>query len=433
MDGTVQEVSVCIEGGRIAEVRRIPPGLSEAGEVHRISKGFILPGAIDAHVHMRDPGLTRKEDLRTGTISAAFGGVTTVLDMPNTIPPTCDRNSLDDKDSIAREKAYIDFGLYLAVDSAMGPEKAASYFLGKDKVRPVGMKAFLGETTGSHPFGPIEDLSRFGPMISGAGIPLAAHSEDGAMFGRTIPPDKDNGVLAWHDSVRSTAAEASAVSRAVAALGHHSRSFHILHVSSAEGLEAARDSGATLEATPHHLLLDIKWGERNLEREAHCKVNPPLRDTTDRAALWAALSDGRITTLGSDHAPHLLSEKEDAGRSPSGIPGVETMVPLMLAKVVEKKLGIERLIDLICTNPARRFGLAAKGSISAGKDADLSVFDPAEMRRVRGEDLHSKCGWTPYEGFSGCFPTRVYSRGELIVEGAEQGARGGRGRNVVPS
>jgi dihydroorotase len=431
MDGTVQDIAVCIEDGIIADVRRIAPDLSSAGEVHRIDRGFILPGAIDSHVHLRDPGSTKKEDFGTGTASAAFGGVTTVLDMPNTVPPVIDQRSLGEKDSIASGKALVDYGLYIAVDSGMGPDKVGSFFLDRSGTRPVAMKAFLGETTGSLSFGRMDGLQALGRVASGSGAPIAVHAEDGDLFMRMPPPERDKGVLSWHAASRPASSEASAIRKALAAIAPNPPALHVLHVSSAEGLEAASGSGCTMEATPHHLLLDVKWGERTLEREALCKVNPPLRTTDDRAALWRAVSDGRVAVLGSDHAPHLPSEKEEAGRSPSGIPGVETMVPLMMEKVRERKLGIERLIELVCITPAKRFNLTAKGSISVGKDADLSVYDPGETRKVRGEDMHTKCGWTPYEGFSASFPTRVYSRGELIVEGDVMTARLGRGRNVA--
>jgi dihydroorotase len=176
--------------------------------------------------------------------------------------------------------------------------------------------------------------------------------------------------------------------------------------------------------------MDIRWAEANLENEALAKVNPPIRTTGDRAKLWEALLDGRVLTIGSDHAPHLLEEKDQGVRSPSGIPGVETMGPLLMSKVKRRELPLERFVQVLCSSPAKRFGLFRKGSISVGMDADIAVFDPSNERKVRAEDLHSRCGWTPYEGMQAIFPEAVYSRGERIVESSEATFRPGRGRNV---
>lgn len=428
-EGSLHDAAVCIEEGAIKEIRNTAP--SASGERHDLGRMILLPGLIDTHVHFRDPGHTAKEDFSTGTASAAFGGVTTVLDMPNNSPPTRDLRSFAEKADDVRSKAHIDHGLYMGLDEGSSAEELIACLLGRDRgERPCAFKAFLGESTGSLSFGPIGGLSAWAPFLSGNRSVLAIHAEDGSLFSKKIVSETDPDILDRHDRQRPPAAEASAVRQALEAMGAASQSLHVLHVSSGEGLDAVKGSGCTLEATPHHLLLDIRWGEKSLENQAMCKVNPPLRRTSDRAALWKALLDGTITTLGSDHAPHLPSEKEKGILSPSGIPGVETMGPLMLQKVKERKLPLERFMELLCEAPAKRFSMPGKGALMPGMDADLVVIDPSLSRRIRSEDLHSRCGWTPYEGFDGVFPIRTYSRGELIVENDVLCSKGGRGRNL---
>ncbi len=212
-------------------------------------------------------------------------------------------------------------------------------------------------------------------------------------------------------------------------MGDHSDILHLLHISSSEGMKEAAGTNATIEVTPHHLLLDVKNCERMLEEESLAKVNPPLRTSKDRAVLWEHINNGRVDTLGSDHAPHEIDLKL-SGDPPSGIPGVETMVPLMLLKVKERKLSLERLIELTSSNPARRLGLQSRGRISEGLIADLNIVDMKEEKKIRGENLHSKCGWTPYEGLNGIFPRMVIARGELIIENEVACSKMGRGKPI---
>ncbi|MDG6223929.1 MAG: dihydroorotase [Candidatus Thermoplasmatota archaeon] len=428
-EGSLHDAAICIEEGVIKEIRNT--ATSSSGERDDLGRLLLLPGLIDTHVHFRDPGHTAKEDFSTGTASAAFGGVTTVLDMPNNSPPIRDIRSFAEKSVDVRSKAHIDHGLYMGLDEGSSAEELIACLLGGDRsARPCAFKAFLGESTGSLSFGPIGGLSAWTSLLSGTGSVLAIHAEDDSLFSKAAAGEADPDILDRHDRRRPPAAEASALRQALKAVGPASQSLHVLHVSSEEGLGAVRGSGCTLEATPHHLLLDIKWGERSLENQAMCKVNPPLRRTLDRAALWKALLDGTISTLGSDHAPHLPSEKERGILSPSGIPGVETMGPLMLQKVKERKLPLERFMELLSEAPAKRFSMPGKGALKPGMDADIVVIDPSFSKRIRSEDLHSRCGWTPYEGFEGVFPIRTYSRGELIVENDVLCSKGGRGRNL---
>ncbi|MGA1820251.1 MAG: dihydroorotase [Thermoplasmatota archaeon] len=430
-DGALVEAYICMEGRWIAKVRRTLPGSGEYSELHRAGKGAVLPGAIDTHVHFRDPGMTAKEDFRTGSISAAFGGVTTVIDMPNTKPPTVDRTSLLQKEEIASRSSVIDYGLNLAILNGSDLLAVDTLARGKGDVpAPAGLKAFLGETTGSLVLDPISSLSRWAPVIDAAGVVLALHAEDGSLFQRIKDPEREKAVLSAHDRSRPAEAEAEAIRKAVEALGSSSERAHILHVSTEKGIEAAASTNASVELTPHHLLLDVKWGERNLEFQGMGKVNPPLRGPSDRAALWKAIADGKVTSVGSDHAPHLLDEKTNGLLSPSGMPGVETMAPLMLNEVSKGRIGLDTFVELCSAGPARRYSIAGRGGIEEGGIADLMIVDLKDPRKIRGDDLHSKCGWTPYENMTGIFPRAVFSRGELLIDGENLCAKPGRGRNI---
>ncbi len=422
---------ICVKNGRIADIKRSSPGMGTMGEHHRLGRALVLPGAIDTHVHLRDPGLTHKEDFTTGSISAAFGGVTSVIDMPNTKPPTIDQRSLGEKDLIASSRSVIDYGLDLAI--LEGSDLVAVDLLlngGGGTPPPSGLKAFLGESTGSVVYGSIDKLSVWAPLLERTGCVLSLHAEDGDLFERIDDPERVRSVLDKHNWSRPAAAEESAVLKATQALGGQIENAHFLHISTEKGLRAAGNSGATVEVTPHHLLLDIKGAERNLEEQSMAKVNPPIRTTDDRAALWNGIKDGIVTTLGSDHAPHTPEEKSRGMLSPSGMPGVETMMPLLILEFSKRKIGLDKLVELTSQAPARRFGLRERGSLRKGFLADMAVYDLSSTRKVRGEELHSKCGWSAYEGVEAVFPLRVYSRGELIIEDESLAGKPGRGRNI---
>ena len=428
---SIVDAFVCIKDQRIFKIRRTMPGSGEYGEAHRSPRSIILPGAIDTHVHFRDPGSTAKEDFTTGSVSAAFGGVTTVVDMPNTRPPTIDQATLLGKEQIASRGSVIDYGLNLAIFNGSDLLAVDTLFRGKGEVpAPAGLKAFLGETTGSLVLDPISSLSKWAVLLGETGAVMALHAEDGSLFEPARNPEKRKGVLAEHHRTRPPVAEAEAIRKAVDALGGHANMAHVLHVSTEKGLETASVSSATVEVTPHHLLLDVKWGERTLENEAMGKVNPPLRTASDRSVLWKGIFEGKVQTVGSDHAPHLLEEKMDGLLSPSGIPGVETMIPLLLNEVAGRRLDLGMLVKLVSSGPAERYSLPGRGALREGNFADLMIVDMRSPRRIRSDDLHSKCGWTPYEGMPGIFPSRVYSRGELLVEDENLSARPGRGRNI---
>jgi dihydroorotase len=404
--GKLQQVCIGVEHGRIARVSK-----NLKGERHMdFNDRLILPGAIDVHTHMREPGMTRKEDFATGTVSAAFGGVTCVFDMPNTKPPTLMRDDVIEKKEAAWKKAWVDFGLMGGISDSSNPQRIADHV--------IAFKMFMSSTTGSVLLAQDREVARAMDLVRPTGKVVSVHAEDERI---NLDHKRVEKSIKDHAEARPPSSEASAIERLVP---HSSRnSVNICHVSSREGLDALAKGSFSSEATPHHLLLDLG----SCSRKGYCKVNPPLRSKEDREALFAAFASGRISMLASDHAPHTVEEKEqDFDFVPSGVPGVETSFPLMMMLVKRDLLRLDVLLKAACETPAQRFGLN-KGFIEEGRDADLMVLDPRDLCTVSSKRLHSKCGWTPFEGYDAILPQAVLLRGQLLVEdGGLVGERDGR-------
>jgi len=395
-----------IENGRIRAIKK-----QLRGDEH-IDFGdmLILPAAIDPHVHFRDPGLTKKEDFQTGTVSAAFGGVSCVLDMPNTIPPTLTSRSLEEQAATVSKKAWVDYGLLGGTSPKTDPAAISKGV--------AGYKLFMSSTTGNLLVADDDDVSEIVSSVSGTGKVLCVHAEDEGMIGNAQEMD-----LIEHGRNRPASAEASAIIKLSRIRG--AGSIHICHVSSKQGLDALANLPFTKEVAPHHLLLDKRSKLRSFG-----KVNPPLRDKEDREAVFDAFGSGRIDVLASDHAPHTIEEKEqEFSDAPSGMPGVETGLPLLLALVKKNQLRLDIVVKAACERPAEIFGLN-KGKIEVGRDADLIAVDSKNVMRIAARNLHSKCGWTAFEGWEAMFPHATFLRGVKIVE--EGGLVGERiGRDVI--
>jgi dihydroorotase len=402
--GKLQQCCIGIEHGRISKVRKVLKGERHLDYGTRL----ILPSAIDVHTHMREPGMTKKEDFATGTTAAAFGGVTCIFDMPNTVPPAIMRSDLLDKKSVIAKKAWVDYGLFGGVSDASHPMRTAK--------EVVGFKIFMSSTTGSVLVSEDKDIRRALLAIQPLNKVVSVHAEDNHMIGKGEVED-----LKGHERNRPIGAEVSAIQR-LSELDPGAR-INVCHVTSSAGADALK-KGFTSEATPHHLLLDIESESR---RKAYAKVNPPLRRRVEREALFKAFVEGRISMLASDHAPHTIEDKEqELFAAPSGCPGVETGFPVMMALTKHETLPLRRLIEAACEVPARTFGLN-KGIIQPGKDADLMVLDPRDLRPIQVRKLHSKCGWSLFEGRDAIFPQAVFLRGSLLIEdGGLVGERSGR-------
>ena len=426
-DGKLVERNICISDGRISRIQVLEPSNGEYDSMRRMGRRIILPGALDLHTHMREPGSGKEEDISSGTASAAFGGVCAVIDMPNTHPPTVDRKSFLEKKERAGSSAHVDIGLNVALLDGTDPAGLRTIL---EDPYLAGFKVFLGESTGSLVLRNHGRLMQFVRELKANGLFISIHAEDGSLFRSRVGGGGD--ILERHLLRRPAEAELSAVRIVYRELKGNEDMVHFLHISSASGLEEAVRGNATVEVTPHHLLLDVKKCQRSLENGALAKVNPPIRTSEDRARLWQGIRSGEVSTIGSDHAPHLLEEKEGED-PPSGMPGVETMVPLLLMEVKRRALELGKLQELVSEGPAKRAGLPGRGALMEGFIADLFVIDMNRVGKVRADDLHSRCGWSAYEGMEAIFPEMVMARGDVIVEDENLCSRPGRGRGLRES
>ncbi|MCJ2562919.1 MAG: dihydroorotase [Candidatus Thermoplasmatota archaeon] len=399
--GSLQDCCISVENGRITEIKRTLKG----DEKLRFG-GIILPAGIDLHVHFREPGLTRKEDFLSGTTAAACGGITCAFDMPNTLPPATTPERMEEKVAAVERKAFVDFGLYagLTEESDLGglAETATAF------------KMYMAASEGDLAVGDFSKLLGLKEELSAAGKFISIHCEDPGHI-RAGKAKR----LEDHLASRPDSAEVGGIEMAEQLKGLR---IHVAHISSERGLTSLAGTGFTSEVTPHHLFLNV-----NCDLGAFAKVNPPLRHKHDQNALWQAFVDGRIDIVASDHAPHTADEKEAGFDSaPAGMPGVETTIPLLLERVRRGNLPLERFVNTICERPAEMLSLK-KGRIEVGYDADMIAVDLKRPRRIRADDLHSKCGWTPFEGMSGVFPQTTIFRGEQIVrDGTVIGKPSGR-------
>jgi dihydroorotase len=402
LSGRFERVCIGITEGRIA---RIAKSL-EGDKVYRFENKMVLPAAIDAHVHFREPGMTHKEDFATGSLAALHGGVTCAFDMPNTRPHTTTVEALKEKRDFASSKSLVDFGLFAGI--AKGVDVPA---LSKGA---IGFKLYMGGTTGDMLVPSLDSVKPELEAVAATKKVLAVHAEDERL--RKKEPEKD---LNDHLRNRVNECETSAIRRLRESAKE--KRIHICHVSAKDSL-ALIGNGFTSEVTPHHLLLD-----KDARLGAMGKVNPPLRRREDRQALFMALKQGAFDIIASDHAPHTIEEKqEDFEYAPSGMPGVETMAPLMLDLVRKKHLSIDDVVRRICERPAEIHGVR-KGKISIGYHGDLMVVDLDSPKMIKADMLHSRCGWTAFEGMSGVFPSAVFLRGQLMLDREDQvGERNGR-------
>ncbi|WP_135823291.1 dihydroorotase [Halorussus ruber] len=404
-DGREVDVRIDTSAGRIAGVGST---LTHSGESIDAAGKLLLPGMIDTHVHFRQPGFPHKETWETGSKSAAAGGVTTVVDQPNTDPPTVDGEGFDRKAELA-EESYVDYGINGGVTEDWDPDELF------DRPLLALGEVFLADSTGD--MGIEEDLFREAvERATDEYRVVTVHAEDADLFDEEATERPGDDYEAW-SAYRTAEAEAAAVERAVEIGEEADANVHIAHTSTPEGVDAAKDGDATCEVTPHHIFLSREDYD---ELGTFGRMNPPLRSEDRREAMFERLADGTIDMVATDHAPHTREEK-DAGiwDAPSGVPGVETALPLLLEEARKDNLSYERVRDITAANPADVFGLTRKGKVEQGLMADLVLVDPDDAREIRGEDLHSKCGWTPFEGMQGVFPELTMVRGNVVYDAGE--------------
>jgi dihydroorotase len=386
-DGTGQR-DVAVKDGRIIAIGDVS-GLF-ANETLDCRHLHILPGVIDSQVHFREPGNEHKEDLQSGSRAAVQGGVTAVFEMPNTKPTTTTAATLADKVARAKNRMFCDFAFYVGgtrdnIDDIPMLEKLEG---------SAGIKVFAGSSTGDLL---VEDDAGLNAIIAKISRRAAFHSED-EMRLRDRLSHQVPGDAASHPIWRDEEAARLCTERLLRLARHNGKRIHVLHISTADELPllAANRDLATVEVTPHHLTLSAD-DYANLGTKL--QMNPPVRDKRHREALWQAIASGLVDVLGSDHAPHTLDEKaKPYPHSPSGMTGVQTLIPIMLNHVNEGRLTLERLVDLTSHGPQRIFGLAGKGRIAEGYDADFTIVDLNRAEIISSTWIESRSQWTPYEG-----------------------------------
>lgn len=406
-EGTAR-TSVLVEGRRILGVDAPPH--ARAAEVVNAAGLHLLPGVIDDQVHFRDPGLTHKEDLRTGSRACAAGGVTSFLEMPNTVPQTVTVEALAAKLALAERRCVVNYGFYIgAATDNLDELRRAERAYG---VPAPGIKIFIGSSTGDML---VDDQEHLEAIFAETTLPITAHCEDESTVRAnrarlTGPLTVDD-----HSRIRDHRAAVTATLRAIDLAERHRRRFHILHVSTAEeaALLAERSGLITAEACPHHLFLDTSDYDR---LGTLAQMNPSLKTAGDRAALWQALKAGAIQILATDHAPHTLKEKRAPyPGSPSGVPAAEVFLPLLLNEVNRGRCTFGNLVAWMSDRPARIWDIVGKGRIEPGCDADLVLVDMAEEREVRNESQRTRCGWSPWHGtrLQG-WPVRTWVGGRTV-------------------
>jgi dihydroorotase len=408
-DGTGQR-DIGIRNGRTAAIGSL--GQASAGEVIDCTGLHILPGVVDSQVHFREPGLEHKEDLETGSRAAVLGGVTSVFEMPNTKPLTTTVETLEDKIRRGRHRMHCDFAFWI------GGTRDNAKDVGELERLPgaAGIKVFMGSSTGDLL---VEDDDGVRSILKNTRRRAAFHSEDEFRLkqreGLRVQGDPSSHPV-WRDEV----AALQCTERLVRIAHETGARIHVLHISTAEEIDflQAHKDVATCEATPHHLTLssdDYKTLGNLIQ------MNPPVRDKRHRDGVWKGVDQGIVDVLGSDHAPHTLEEKQKPyPASPSGMTGVQTLVPIMLDHVNAGKLSLERFVDLSSHGPNRIFGMSRKGRIAVGYDADLTIVDMKRRETITHEQAGSKAGWTPYHGKTVTgWPVGTIVRGIKVMWDAE--------------
>jgi dihydroorotase len=398
---------VAVSEGRIAAIGDLTS--ASAGETIDCRGLHVLPGVIDSHTHMREPGLTHKEDLESGSRAAVLGGVTAVFEMPNTEPPTTTADALADKVKRGHHRMHCDFAFYV------GATRENTKHLAELERLPgaCGVKVFMGSSTGSLL---VEDDASVREILKVIRRRAAFHSEDEERL-RARMHLRIDGDPASHPVWRDAQAALLCTRRLIALARETGKRVHVLHVTTKEEIDflARHKDVASAEATPTHLTLAAPECYQRLGTRA--QINPPVREAAHRDGIWRGVAQGVIDSIGSDHSPHTAQEKAQAyPKTHSGMPGVQTLVPVMLDHVNAGRLTLARFVDLTSAGPARLFGVACKGRIAVGYDADLTVIDLKRRETITNAWSVSRAGWTPYDGVTVTgWPIGTFVRGTRVM------------------
>ena len=387
-EGT-KDGDIGIRDGRFAELGDL--SAAEADERLDVTGLTVLPGVIDTQVHFREPGLEHKEDLQSGSLAAVMGGVTAVFEMPNTKPPTTDKGAVEDKVARGRNRMHCDFAFYVG-----GTHENAAELPKLERMEGVcGVKVFMGSSTGNLL---VPDDDGVGDILKHIRRRAAFHSEDEYRL-RERRPLAETGNVLTHPVWRDEEAAISSTRRLIKLAREANQHIHVLHVTTEEEMQmlAANRDIVSVEVTPQHLTLAAPDAYEEIGTFA--QMNPPIRDVHHRAALWKALEQGIVDVIGSDHAPHTREEKAEAyPHSPAGMPGVQTLLPLMLDHMAEGKISLEKLVTLTSLNAQKLFGLKEKGAIEIGNHADLTFVDLQRSETITEDWIEARCGWSPFTG-----------------------------------
>ena len=410
--GGPAQLDIGVRGGKVAALGALAK--DKAGEVYDAANLTVLPGCIDEQVHFREPGPVHKEDLESGTRGAVLGGITAVFEMPNTDPATTTADAIADKVKRATGRAWTDFAFYVGAS----PENADELGVLERLPGCCGIKMFMGSSTGTLLVADDENVAR---VLKSGSRRVTVHSEDDMRLQERAAMVAGGADVSMHPEWRDVETAVRSTQRLLSLARAVGRRVHVLHVTTAEEMEllAEHKDIATVEVLPQHLTLAAPECYEKLG--TYAQMNPPIREARHREALWAALNGGVVDCIGSDHAPHTREEKERPyPRSPSGLTGVQTTVPVMLNHVAEGRLTLERFVDLMSAGPARIFGIAGKGRVALGYDADFTVVDLKAKRTITNDWIASRAGWTAFDGMNVTgWPKATIIRGHIVMRDDE--------------
>jgi dihydroorotase len=406
IDGKLTQTDIGLSGNKIRKIGKIELNSSK---VYDATDKIVLPGIIDTQTHFREPGSTDVEDLESGSRAAVLGGVTSLFEMPNTNPPTSNLVEFDKKLQLAKNRMHSNYAFYFGAT----PENIEQLSKLKDVEGCCGVKLFAGSSTGKLLVDKEADIEK---VISSSDRVVSIHSEDEEILNLRKKFIKEGDVNS-HPEWRNTECAISSTRRVVKIAERYNKKIHVLHVTTKEEVDflAMHKKNVTFEITPQHLTLYAPDCYDKLG--TYAQMNPPLRTKDHYDRLWVAVKNNIVDVLGSDHAPHSKENKnKDYPNTPSGMPGVQTIFPIMLDHVNSGKLTLEQLIKLMCENPCKIFGIKNKGYLKEGYDADLTIADMNKEVIIKDEMIASKCGWTPFNNYKvKGFPVGTIINGNLVM------------------
>ena len=406
IDGKLIKTDIGLSDNKIKKIGKIELNSSK---VYDATDKVVLPGIIDTQVHFREPGSTDAEDLESGSRAAVLGGVTSLFEMPNTNPPTSNLVEFDKKFVAAKNRMHSNYAFYFGAT----PDNTDQLAKLKDVEGCCGVKLFAGSSTGNLLVDKEADIEK---VISSSDRIVSIHSEDEDII-KLRKKFIKKGDVHSHPEWRNVECAMSSTRRVVKIAERYNKKIHVLHISTKEEVDflAMHKKNVTFETTPQHLTLYAPDCYEKLG--SYAQMNPPLRTKEHYDRLWVAIKNNVVDVLGSDHAPHLKENKDkEYPNSPSGMPGVQTIFPVMLNHVNDGKLTLQQLINLMSENPCKIFGIKNKGFIKEGYDADLTIADMNKEVTIKNEMIASKCGWTPFNNYKvKGFPVGTIVNGNLVM------------------